>query len=138
MGVSVVSDSRSSAGPLERSGDMDDLGEVELPLEDLGEEGRDVGREGEVDVREGAGVSDGRDDDDLTNRELRQIIRSLALVRPTVPPPTASLSDQTRKVQGLAHHKDGLDIAQYIRKLEADLSDIGVARRDYLIPETLL
>ncbi len=65
---------------------MDYLGEVELPLGDLGEEGRDVGCDGEVDVCGGAGVSDGRDDDDLTNRELRQIIRSLALVQPTVPP----------------------------------------------------
>ena len=53
-GRSVVSDSRSSAGPLERSGGMDDLGEVELPLGDLGEEGRNVGREGEVDVHGGA------------------------------------------------------------------------------------
>jgi len=132
----AVSDSPSSAGSLERSGDMDDLGEVELSLEDTGEKGRDDGREGEVAVHGGAGMSGagvpvGTDGDVLTNRELRQIIRSLALVRPTVPPPTASVSDQTRKVQGLAHHKDGLDIAKYIRKLEADLTDIGVARREF-------
>ncbi len=37
-------------------------------------------------------MSDGKDDDDLTKRELRQIIRSLALVRLTVPPSTAGSS----------------------------------------------
>ncbi len=79
----------------------------------------------------GASMSGGREDDELSNRELRQIIRSLAIGRSMVPPPAASRSDQTRKVQGLAHHNDGLDVAKYIRKLEADLTDIGVLTREF-------
>ena len=38
---------------------------------------------------------------------------------------TAS-AEMNRQVNNLAPHKDGADIAKYIRKLEADLHDIGV------------
>jgi len=38
-------------------------------------------------------------------------------------------ADLTRHLNALAPHKDGVDISKYIRKLEADLRDIGCPRR---------
>ncbi len=35
----------------------------------------------------------------------------------------------TRQINALAPHKDGVDISKYIRKLEADLRDIGCQRQ---------
>ncbi len=43
----------------------------------------------------------------------------------------SSSDSRSRQVIGLATHKDGIDIAKYIRKLEADLADLGVPRREY-------
>jgi len=37
--------------------------------------------------------------------------------------------DLSRQISSLAPHKDGVDIAKYIRKLEADLRDIGCPER---------
>ncbi len=39
--------------------------------------------------------------------------------------PNAELN---RQITALALHKDGIDITKYIRKLEADLSDLGCPR----------
>ncbi len=35
-------------------------------------------------------------------------------------------ADRNRLINNLPPHKDGADIAKYLRKLEADLRDIGV------------
>ena len=144
----VLSSSESSGIVIESSGSesgntvvgsMDDLGEVIEEVE--GREPVGSGVHGDVvgvvrHAREGSAARQGRDDgiesdDELSNRELRSIIRSLSRGFPVMPSHDTSLTDRTRKVQGLAHHKDGLDIAKYVRKLEADLTDIGVPRREF-------
>ncbi len=111
--------------------DMDGVEGADLRLEDAGEEGRVEGRVRDMGSGDDAGVLGDREDDVFSNRDLMRIIRSLALGRAAAPPLAPSLSDQTRKVQGLAHHKEGHDIAKYISKLEADLIDIGVPRCEF-------
>ncbi len=54
---------------------------------------------------------------------------SLSSAGRVVPPSVPSHSNRTRHVIGLAPHNDGIDIAKYIRKLEADLADLGVVSR---------
>ncbi len=141
----VLSSSESSGIVIESSGSesgntvvgsMDDLGEEVEGREPVGS-----GVHGDVvgvvrHAREGSAARQGRDDgiesdDELSNRELRSIIRSLSRGFPVMPSHDTSLTDRTRKVQGLAHHKVRLDIAKYVRKLEADLTDIGVPRREF-------
>ncbi len=39
----------------------------------------------------------------------------------------------TRQINSLAPHKDGVDIAKYMHKLEADLRDLGCPRRRWKI-----
>ncbi len=138
----VLSSSESSGIVIESSGSesgntvvgsMDDLGEVIEEVE--GREPVGSGVHGDV-VGVVRHARQGRDDgvendDELSNQELRSIIRSLARGFPVMPSHDTSLTDRTRKVQGLARHKDGLDIAKYVRMLEADLTDIGVPRREF-------
>ncbi len=78
--------------------------------------------------------SDNEEDEDngvLSNSEMRRIIKVFMRHTMSTADTTTMAGDQTRKVQGLAHHRDGVDIAKYIAKLEADLKDIGVCQRDF-------
>ncbi len=78
--------------------------------------------------------SDNEEDEDngvLSNSEMRRMFKVFMSHTMSTADTTTMAGDQTRKVQGLAHHRDGVDIAKYIAKLEADLKDIGVCQRDF-------
>ncbi len=79
----------------------------------------------------GSEREDGSEGMFLSVSDMRNLLSSLSSAGRVVPPSVPSHSDRTRHVIGLAPHKDGIDIAKYIRKLEADLADLSVPRSEY-------
>ncbi len=67
---------------------------------------------------------------DMFNKFMQSFCQAMSSMGPPVvhsrESPTAELN---RQITALAPHKDGIDITKYIRKLEADLSDLGCPRR---------
>ncbi len=56
---------------------------------------------------------------------MNEMIKNMATMTGATAGGQAS-AEMNRQINNLAPHKDGADIAKYIRKLEADLRDIGV------------
>ncbi len=78
--------------------------------------------------------SDNEEDEDngvLSNSEMRRMFKVFMRHTMSTADTTTMAGYQTRKVQGIAHHRDGVDIAKYIAKLEVDLKDIGVCQHDF-------
>ena len=68
---------------------------------------------------------------DANNFPLQELLYGLTQAVNTIAVATGASksannqSDMNRQIDNLAAHKDGVDVAKYIRKLEADLRDIG-------------
>ncbi len=92
-------------------------------------------RLGDDDSHESAGAvrGDNQTLDDMLAHRLMSVFDSMARMRPTALSRPASLlaskdAELNRQINAMAPHKEGVDIAKYIKKLEDDLTDIECPR----------
>ncbi len=92
-------------------------------------------RLGDDDSHESAGAvrGDNQTLDDMLARRLMSVFDSMARMRPTaLSRPASSLASKdaelNRQINAMAPHKEGVDIAKYIKKLEDDFTDIECPR----------